>query len=259
MSAPTCNAACRKDEAGFTLIELLVSMTIMSVILAMLTSGLRVLSQNSDAYTARVDRFDMLSRAADILQRDASGLRRVVRVDGGIPRLIFVGTPQHLSFVTSEPPYPTKAGPYFVDYSVVTNGKAVELIRARALYGDRLSVFPGATPANRVPLVQGPFSYRFSYAAKTPEGGAWHDIWSDPTRMPDLIRLKVVSTTPGYEPFVPVIVALRTDAELNCIAKKTQICSPKTGGKLQISTKPMGDDASNNGSGDDDPSGVPTK
>jgi hypothetical protein len=56
-----------------------------------------------------------------------------------------------------------------------------------------------------------------------------------------------------------VIVAIRTDAELNCIAKKTQICSSKTGGKLQISTKPMGDDADNSGSPDDDPAGVPSK
>ncbi len=259
------NARCRQampkaSEAGFTLIELLVSMTIMSVILAMLTAGLRVITQNADAYTAFMDRLDMLSRAADIIRRDAAGLQRIVRMDGGNPHLIFVGTPEHLSFVTSEPPYPTNAGPYFVDYSVVLRGGSVELIRARAPYRDRVAAFPGASPANRVPLLQGPFAYRFAYAEKTAEGGTWHDTWSDQTRIPGLIRLKIVPLTKGGQSPIPsIIVGVRSDAELNCLAKKTQLCSAKTGGKLQLSLKPMGDDSSENGSAEDDPSGVPAK
>ena len=105
-------------EAGFTLIELLVSLTILGVILGLLGAGMRVLSQNSDAHAERIDTLDMLSRAADILTRDAAGLQRVVATVGTAPRFLFTGTPDHLSFVTLEPPYPSASGPYFISYSV---------------------------------------------------------------------------------------------------------------------------------------------
>ena len=81
-------------EAGFTLIELLVSLTILGVILGLLGAGMRVLSQNSDAHAERIDTLDMLSRAADILTRDAAGLQRVVATVGTVPRFLFTGTPE---------------------------------------------------------------------------------------------------------------------------------------------------------------------
>ena len=115
----------RKGERGFTLIELLVSLTILSMILGLLAGSLAVIAKNWDANTKRIDTLDMVSRAADILRRDVAGLQRVVS-SGRVPRFVFTGSADALAFVTFEPPYPSKAGAYFVSYSVRANGNSRE-------------------------------------------------------------------------------------------------------------------------------------
>jgi general secretion pathway protein J len=222
----------RAREAGFTLIELLVSLTILGVILGLLGAGMRVLSQNSDAHADRIDTLDMISRAADILTRDAAGLQRVVATVGTAPRFLFTGTPDQLSFVTIEPPYPSSSGPYFINYSVGPNGPETELIRARAPYQDGMQTFPGATPANRVRLLQGPYRYQFTYAQKGAGARQWRNTWPFPTRIPDLVRLEIIDKRRDVPISPPMIVAIAADAELSCLSEKAKVCSPKNGGDL---------------------------
>jgi general secretion pathway protein J len=229
-------------ESGFTLIELLVSLTILSVIVGLLGAGLRVISRNWDANAERIETLDMVSRAADILHRDTSGLQRIVTIAGKRPRFLFTGTSNHLAFITLEPPYPSAAGPYFVDYSVVANGQNAQLIRARAPYRPRMQAFPGATPANRVPLLQGPYKYEFAYAQKSAQGGTWLSSWPHQNRIPNLIRLQIIDSRQGRPILQPIIVAIPADAELNCLAAKAKLCSAKTGGALKASFKPLEND-----------------
>ncbi len=108
----------------------------------------------------------MMSRAFDILRRDLSGLQRIVVLSDKKPHFLFKGTPQRMSFVVTEPPFPTPEGLYFVDYAVSVAGGAAELIRSRAPYQQGMQSFPGATPANRVQLVQARVDYRLSYGSE---------------------------------------------------------------------------------------------
>lgn len=225
----------RPNERGFTIIEMLVSLTVLAVILGMLSGGLRVLSQNAERNATRFDSVDMLSRAFDILRRDLAGLQRVATANGGPMRYIFTGSDKKLSVITLEPPYPTTAGPYFVDYSVQANGKLGELVRARAPYRQGLQAFPGATPANRVALLSGPLDYRFSYAAKTPTGIKWLPKWPYPTRMPDLVRLEILDGKTRAPRTPPMVVPLRADAELGCLEQEATLCSAMTKGELMAS------------------------
>jgi general secretion pathway protein J len=220
-------------QHGFTLIELLVSLTILAVILGLLAGGLRVISQNWDANAKRIETLDMLLRAADILRRDAAGLQRVVAVGaGGAPTYVFSGSQDHLSFVTLEPPYPSTAGPYFVDYSLARNGADLELIRARALYSKDMQIFPGATPANRVRLVQGPYRYEFAYAERSAGAGRWQETWPSVKRLPDLIRLQVIDVRSNRPVGAAAVVAVRADAELGCLLEKPKACSAQSAGQL---------------------------
>ncbi|WP_414463755.1 prepilin-type N-terminal cleavage/methylation domain-containing protein [Hyphomicrobium sp. DY-1] len=225
-----------RGESGFTLIELLVSLTILTMILGLLSAALRTLSQNWNANANGIERLEMLSRAFDIFQRDVSGLRRLSHTVNENRRFIFTGTEGRLSFVTMEPPYPTSPGPYFVDYSIARNGSQTEMIRARAPYVSNMFQFPGATPANQVSLLEGPFKYQFSYAQKGARGGRWLASWPKPNRLPDLIRLEIIDARTGADIAQPFVVALRTDAELDCLTEGSDGCSARTKGQFNQNT-----------------------
>lgn len=224
-------AAPRRDS-GFTLIELLVSLTILTAVLAILSSTLRTLSQHWNANANRLERIEMVARAFDIFQRDVSGLQRLIVTSNEKQRFVFTGTPNRLSFVTTEPPYPTVSGPYFIDYSIDPNGPSVDLVRARAPYVTNMQTFPGATPANRVSLLQGPFKYQFSYAQKERADAVWTPVWRPQNKLPGVIRLEIIDVANGGYAAQPFVAALRTDAEISCLGEGSNECSPKTDGEL---------------------------
>ncbi len=222
------------SEDGFTLIELLISLTIMGVILALLGSALRVLSRNWEANAGAIEKLDMISRASDILRRDASALTRIVSAaDEKTPRYVFKGDPGRLSFVAIEPPYPTEAGPYFIDYSIVAGSNGADLVRARAPYRQDLQAFPGATTANRVSLLEGPFQYQFTYGAKEKGGLKWYGAWPYEKRIPDAIRLDIVDGRSGGAASPPIVVAVDADAELGCLSEEPAPCSADGNGELR--------------------------
>lgn len=222
-------------QRGFTLIELLVSLTVMAVILALLSGALRLLGRNWDANIARIETLDMVSRALDLLARDTANLRRIVR-SSGAPAYVFTGTPEHLSFVALEPPYPTEAVLYFIDYSIAAEGGRSDLIRSRALYKQGMGRFPGATPANRVPLLQGPYRYRFAYGRMVKGEQRWFGEWPFENRLPDLIRLEISDRKGAAVLASPMILRVRSDAEPECLTPQPGMCSAKSGGQLLAGT-----------------------
>lgn len=228
------NSAVTSDssESGFTLIELLVSLTIMAVILGIVGSALRTLSKNWETNANRIERLEMISRSFDIFQRDVSGLRRLVHSNDSGRFFIFSGSATRLAFVTTEPAYPTNPGLYFVNYRIENNGAEADLLRERAAYANALIKFPGATPANSVPIMEGAFKYKFSYASRAGSGVKWTPQWTKGNRLPDLIRLEILSTQSGVDIIQPFIAAVRTDAELKCLSEGSDECSARSNGQL---------------------------
>jgi general secretion pathway protein J len=229
MSRRSCPPA---RQHGFTLIEMLVSLTAMAVILMLIGGALRVMGRNWDANAGRIETLDMVSRAFDLLARDVANLQRVIRPSGA-PAYLFSGKGDSLAFVALEPPQPGEAGLYFIAYSVEANGPAAELIRARAPYAQGMERFPGATPANRVPLLTGSYVYRFAYGRIEDGRQNWRADWTFPNRLPDLIRLQILDGSGARALAPPMIVRLRVDAELNCVTPQSEPCSARAGGELK--------------------------
>lgn len=227
----SASAGPRHDEAGFTLIELIVCLTILAGILALLGGGLRSLSHGADRNNERIQMLDMISRAFDILKRDVNGLQRIAINDGTSGRYLFSGTSEHLRFVTIEPPYPTAEGPYLVDYSV--SGKAPSvLIRGRAPLQPGQFTYSGATPANRVNLLEGRVSYRFRYGARSDKGMEWYDTWPFATRLPHVISLDIIDTRTSLPASPAFLVQLRANAEIGCLDETPTMCSANPNGEL---------------------------
>lgn len=246
-AALTARIASSHGQRGFTLIEMLVSLTVMAAILMLIGGALRVMGRNWDANAARVETLDAVSRAFDLLARDVANLQRIPRPSGA-PAYLFGGAADALTFVALEPPQPGDAGLYFIAYATAANGDAAELIRARAPWRREMERFPGATPANRVPLLAGPYAYRFAYGRIADGALSWSAAWREANRLPDLIRLEVLDRGGVRALAPPMIVRLRADAEPDCLAPQPLTCSAKTGGQLQAiagsgAQKPAEEDA----------------
>ena len=134
LNTPQPAASSRHGQHGFTLIELLVSLTVMAVILMLIGGALRVMGRNWDANAGRIEALDMVSRAFDLLARDAANLQRIT-LPSGLPAYLFSGKADSLAFVALEPPQPGEAGLYFIAYTLEPNGaqrRADPLARALA-------------------------------------------------------------------------------------------------------------------------------
>jgi general secretion pathway protein J len=96
-----------------------------------------------------------------------------------------------------------------------------------------MQVFPGATPANRVKLLQGPFQYQFAYARKTARGLVWSKTWLDPVRLPDFFRLEVVNARNSVPIAPSFVVAVPASAEIGCVSESPKLCSATSQGELK--------------------------
>ncbi len=222
----------RYSEAGFTIIELLISLTITAAILALLGGGLRVLSHTSDAGTKRLDALDMTTRAYDILARDIAGMQRVVVYAGKKPRFVFSGDADRMMLVAVEPPYPTDTGVYFITYQINRSGRHTEVVRSRAVFKTATENMPEVTPSEKVTLLASNQHFEFSYGSKSESAAQWLRSWPNRDRMPDLIRLQVTDESTREPVGLPMIVAMKTDAELSCYFDDLAICSAQNRGKL---------------------------
>ena len=197
------------------------------------------MTRDWDVNTRKIETLDMVARLVDIFTRDIGSLQRVVAEVGKRPVYLFTGTPQNLAFVALEPPYPTRPGLYFINYKVEPNGRNMQVVRARARFQKGMLRFPGATPANRVPVISGKYRMAFSYGEKSGQRVVWAGSWPHNNRMPDLIRLKIWHPSSASLVFPPIIARVRADAELACLLKPSSgrpghsgDCSAKANGEL---------------------------
>jgi prepilin-type N-terminal cleavage/methylation domain-containing protein len=194
-------------ESGFTLIEVLVSLVILGLILAYLPSSVRFVRGTWEA-TQRLDRQAGQEGGKDfILARLSEALPLYEPSGGRVPRLLFSGGPQTLSFVAPSQNGPVGAGLYHFELRQRPSGAGVALVALLRPYGVR----PDETPAEEHVLVEDTASISFRYLGRMERLGAarWSESWTRPDALPDAVELTVTSNRRGAPPVRTLLVELR--------------------------------------------------
>jgi general secretion pathway protein J len=225
-----------RRQAGITLVELVVALAVVSLTLAAAVTAMRLLGRSSDRGARHIAQQEMLSRGIDALRRDIERLQRVVRHHDGNSEFAFYGDDKSLIFVVVEPPVPSAAGPYFIQYTIEQGDAAGALVRSRTPYDAAAKDLRRLASQDDVTVLEGPYSFRFSYSEFGEGRQRWLARWQNPARIPELIRLEILSRQNGLE-LSPLIFRPRADAEQGCIrpavSKGTApTCSLRTAGTL---------------------------
>jgi len=201
---------------GITLVELVVALAVVSVTLAAAVAGMQLLGRSGERGARHIARQEMFSRGIDSLRRDIARMERVVRRRERESEFAFYGDEKRLVFVVVEPPVATEAGPYFIQYAIEHGDQAEALVRSRAPYNAAAPDLRRLRGQDDVTVLEGPYSFRFSYFDGRAGGERWLSRWQVLTRMPELIRLEVLSRGDGLD-LAPLVFRPRADAEQGCI------------------------------------------
>ena len=223
----------RSGQYGFTLIELLVSLTITALILALIISGIQLVSNSWDRTAKKISRIEEVNRALSLFRRDVQRIKRIILKENNKSEYLFSGTSKDLEFVVIEPGYPTISGPYFIRYSSDEKSPQVSLIRERALYKKGMEKFPGATASNRVSILSHELEHKLSFGELKNDTMSWSTGWEQSDKLPHMIRFEITDKRSNVLVVPPILVALRINAEQGCISSGVQICSAKSDGRLK--------------------------
>lgn len=197
---------------GFTLLEVLVAMTIFSLVIAVLYAGYRLAVRSWESGERTQAAVSELRLAGSFIRRHASEAFPLAISESRAWRLWFQGEPERLVFITAMPAYLGQGGMYEMTLQVDEAGEGAALtVARRLLHPDAESGRPGVDDHAR-PLVEDLESATFDYFGISAEGGvaSWHRSWVDQQHLPQMVRLRLVSSRAGAWP--DMVIRLHSDA-----------------------------------------------
>lgn len=200
----------RRASAGFTLLELLVGLTLFSLIVATLYSGLRLGARSWEVGEAKAAEVDQMRIAQGFLRRSLSRAYPLsVRKRRG-SRVWFKGTHEKVAFVSELPAYIGDGGMHEITFAVEGAGDERKLaVYRRPLVFDAKGELTGK--ARKRVLVDDLEDARFRFfgAPDRKSVPAWHDDWEGLRRLPQLIGVEASSKSMGAWP--ELVVKLHID------------------------------------------------
>jgi prepilin-type N-terminal cleavage/methylation domain-containing protein len=218
MSAPE-NEECRTEreglhepdgEAGFTLIELLVSLVLLSFLLLVVPSTLRLATRATLTSQDLMTEWDRAA-ALSLVRRTLSEAMPLVEGDAdGKAGIAFAGDATSLTYVAPLENGPQGGGLYRISIGIARGGIDEPSVLGFSLAPYVRTARPGDTPAavERRALVKGLTGGELRYfgAARGKPGSEWQREWSHRDRLPQLVEIEL-ATSAGSSP--PIRVELQ--------------------------------------------------
>lgn len=197
-------AADRAAERGFSLIEVLIALTLFAILMAMLSSGVRLGSRIQASGSEQIDEWSQIAAvqrflraelATTQLARPAQVARAAVNNE---PYVIFDGEPDRVAFVGLLPDQFLVGGLQAITLAPVQGRSGAELRASWQLYADGpVKAEPAARAdtigPNEAVLLEQVSDVEFSYFGQRDplRPAEWGDRWEVPNRLPALVRLRM--------------------------------------------------------------------
>jgi general secretion pathway protein J len=197
----------RYRQSGFTLMEVLIALTLLALILVVLFSTLRLAGTSWDAGTARAEHNNEMRLVHNLIRRALGQAQPILLPSPSGTTLTFSGDGTAVRFTAPLPAQAGISGLYLMSLEVQDNGADKSLLLRRQQY--RPDLLELDTEAESTVLLEGISEASFSYfGSQGPyEPLVWTEQWEPSMRMPQLVRLSIVTDAPWPD----LVVAVRNN------------------------------------------------
>lgn len=181
---------------GFTLVEVLIGLTLFSLILVMIFSGLYTSARSWDAGEKAINSNDEARLILSFLRKQINQAVPILYVNDRKYEALFNGENHSLRFVSRLPAYRGEGGLHLGTFSVIkNNNESVLTFNYRTL---DTSTDPFNEPdegSTTVTLIEHVDSIELEYFGnkKDDEDPRWYTEWSHESRLPDLVRFHILA------------------------------------------------------------------
>ena len=212
-------ATCRRQK-GFTLIEMLITMTLLSIIVVLLFSSLKIAAESWNAGEGKIIEVNKKAVVYQFFKRHLTTIRPVSTQaplqngeDVPMPQLLFQGRPQFMRFVAALPVSAARKGLQVFQIAADTEKPSILMVA--------LSPYQQTEPdqPEKVVLLEHIKAFAFSYFGKKDENSeaAWQEDWTGVDRLPQLIKVSINLDDGSYWPDMVFPVKITGQAAIDAV------------------------------------------
>lgn len=206
------------SNKGFTLLEVLIALVLFSFILSMVYSSLYATGRNWRASEIHLRESDDRRLILSFIRKRIEQLAPIIQADTkGNYRVVFGGDESSVQFVSGLPMWQAGSGLFFVKFELQEDElvlKYLPLTRDKTMFKGDIFM-----DADEISLLKNVREVDLDYFGldNSDSVPAWRDNWHVIERLPNLMRLRIV--TDSRNPWPELVIAIRSRAD----AKQTQL------------------------------------
>ena len=175
------------SERGFTLLELIIAVTLLATIILVIAGAVRLGYRSMASGEKKMDGLERFRSSLTVIDNQIQSAIPLSFDDNGSPKRYFEGTRSTLTFATNYSIWGGMRGYVVVQYRVL-----MDQMGKQTIYASEALV--GSAVKRETMLLTGLDQIYFEYLSRDiTQEGQWVDQWADEKKLPELIRIHLVS------------------------------------------------------------------